>query len=125
DFVDFLRRGDDARIARINAVHVGVDLAEVGFHRGCEGDRGEVAAAATEGGDALIPGFALEAGDDADIAVVEVELELLRGRSAIFARVWTPSVTMPACAPVSEIAFLPSALMAIAVRAMVVCSPVA
>ncbi len=44
---------------------------------------------------------------------------------AILALVWTPSVMMPACAPVRETAFLPSALMAMAVRAMVVCSPVA
>ena len=43
----------------------------------------------------------------------------------ILALVWTPSVTMPACAPVSETAGTPIACSAIAVSAMVVCSPVA
>ena len=43
----------------------------------------------------------------------------------ILAFVWTPSVTMPACAPVSETAGTPIACSAIAVSAMVVCSPVA
>ena len=43
----------------------------------------------------------------------------------ILAFVWTPSVTMPACAPVSETAGTPSACSAMAVSAMVVCSPVA
>ena len=37
----------------------------------------------------------------------------------IFAFVWTPSVMMPACAPVSETALRPSELIAIAVSAMV------
>src|SRR5580765_5040289 len=43
----------------------------------------------------------------------------------ILAFVWTPSVTMPACAPVSETAGTPIAWSAIAVSAVVVCSPVA
>src|SRR5436190_23051298 len=43
----------------------------------------------------------------------------------ILALVCTPSVRMPAWAPVSETASTPSACSAMAVRAMVVCSPVA
>ena len=43
----------------------------------------------------------------------------------IFAFVWTPSVTIPAWAPVSETAGRPKACRAMALNAMVVCSPVA
>ena len=43
----------------------------------------------------------------------------------ILALVCTPSVTMPAWAPVSETAGMPSECSAMAARAMVVCSPVA
>ncbi len=43
----------------------------------------------------------------------------------ILALVCTPSVTMPAWAPVSEMAGTPLACSAMAVKAMVVCSPVA
>jgi hypothetical protein len=43
---------------------------------------------------------------------------------AILARVCTSLVTIPACAPVRETACLPKPEMAIAVRAIVVCSPV-
>ena len=42
----------------------------------------------------------------------------------IFAFVWTPSVMIPACPPVSDTAFFPSPSMAMAMSAMVVCSPV-
>src|ERR1017187_289357 len=41
------------------------------------------------------------------------------------ALVCTPSVTMPACAPVSDTAGIPRECSAMAVKAMVVCSPVA
>ena len=43
----------------------------------------------------------------------------------IFAFVCTPSVTIPAAAPLSETALPPSAFTAIAVRALAPCSPVA
>ena len=43
----------------------------------------------------------------------------------ILALVWTPSVTMPACGPVMEMAGTFKACRAMAVKAMVVCSPVA
>lgn len=42
----------------------------------------------------------------------------------ILALVWMPLVTMPACAPVSETALPPIAWIAMAARAIVVCSPV-
>ena len=42
----------------------------------------------------------------------------------IFAFEWTPSVTMPACAPVSDAAGMSIDCSAMASRAMVVCSPV-
>ena len=43
----------------------------------------------------------------------------------IFAFVWTTSVVMPACAPVSDAALMPRLCNAMAVSAMVCCSPVA
>ena len=43
----------------------------------------------------------------------------------IFALVCTPSVTIPAAAPVNETALPPSAFTAIAVSALALCSPVA
>ena len=84
DLVEFFGGGDYAGVAGIDAVHVGKDLAEVGLHGGCDGDGGEVAAAAPEGGDALVFGLALEAGDDADIALGEVLFELLGGEVGDF-----------------------------------------
>ena len=125
DLVDLLRVRHDARIAGIDAIHVRKDLANVGLDRRGDGDRGEIAAAAAERGDAAIGRLALEAGDDDDVAVLEMLVNLL-GRDVGDLRLGMHAVgDDPACAPVSETAFFPSALIAIAVSAMVVCSPVA
>ncbi len=51
DLLHLPRFGDDARIGGVDAVDVGVDLAEIGFEGGGQGDGGEVGAAAAEGGD--------------------------------------------------------------------------
>ena len=67
DLGDFLRAGNDARVGGVNAIDVGENLAEVGLGGGGEGDRGEVGAAASEGGDAAVDRFALEPGDDTDV----------------------------------------------------------
>ena len=51
DHVNFPGRGNDARIAGINAIDVSVDLAIVGFESGGDGDGGEVASSASKRGD--------------------------------------------------------------------------
>ncbi len=60
-----------ARIGRVNAVHVGVNLARLGSQRRRQGNRRGVAAAAPQRGDVHIIGDALKAGHDHDPAAVE------------------------------------------------------
>src|SRR5439155_18666149 len=62
------RLRDDARVARVDAVDVGIDLADVRLERGGEGDGARIRAAATERGYAPLPVHALKAGDDGDRA---------------------------------------------------------
>ena len=71
DPVELLRLGDDVRVGGVDAVHVGVDLADVGAERGGEGHRREVGAAPAERRDVVLLGHALEARHDRDVAVVE------------------------------------------------------
>ena len=65
--------GDEARVGRVDPLHVGVDLAAVGAERGGEGDGGRVGAAAAQrrGLRQLerLRALALEARDDDDLAV--------------------------------------------------------
>ena len=66
------RIGDDARIGRVDAVDVGVDQALGGLQRRGDRDRRGVGAAAAQGRDVAARVDALEAGDDDDLAGVEV-----------------------------------------------------
>ena len=68
DAVDLARVADDVRIGGVDAVDVGVDLADVGLERGGDRDAGGVGAAAAERGDVAVLVDALEAGDDGDLA---------------------------------------------------------
>ena len=66
----------DPGIRAENAVHIGVDLADVGVQRRGQGDRGGVRAAAAQRGD--VPGVladALESGDQHDAPFVERGLQ--------------------------------------------------
>jgi hypothetical protein len=76
---ELLRVRDDAGVGGVNAVDVRVDLAEVGLERGGERDGGEVGTAAAERGDLRLRRFALESGDDDDIAGVEQFVDLGSG----------------------------------------------
>ncbi len=72
--------GDDPRVRAEDAVHVGVDLADVGVQGGGQRDRGGVRAAAAQGGD--VPGVladALESRDQHDQSLVERRLQPGRG----------------------------------------------
>ena len=71
---------DDPRVGGEDAVHVGVDLADVGAQGGGDGDGGGVGAAAAERGDVLgVLADALEAGDDDDRALVQRRAQPARG----------------------------------------------
>ena len=72
DPVEPPRLRDDARIGRVDAVDVGVDLALVGLERGGERDARRVGAAAPERRDVAVLVDALKSRDDDDRAVGEV-----------------------------------------------------
>ncbi len=82
NFIELARAGHDARVGGIDAVHVGVNLAEVGLQCRCQRDRGQVRAAAAKRRDLAIGCFTLETGDDDHVAVVEVSMNLL-GRDVL------------------------------------------
>jgi len=65
----------DARVARVDAVDVGVDLAEVRRERCGQGDAGGIRAAAAESGDVVVAVDPLETGHDRDRASVERDEE--------------------------------------------------
>ena len=75
--VEAPRLGHDARIGRVDAVDVGVDLALVGRERGRQRDARGVRAAAAQRRDVAVRVDALEAGDDDDRAVGEVAAHAL------------------------------------------------
>ena len=69
----------DARVGGEDAVHVAVDLADLGAERGGQGDSGGVGGAAAERGDVLgVLGDALEPGHDRDRAVADRGLDPAR-----------------------------------------------
>ena len=71
DPVDLAGLGDDAGVGRVDAVHVGVDLAGVGpEHRG-QGHRRRVGAAPAERRDVVVLVDTLEPGDDHDLALAQ------------------------------------------------------
>ena len=71
DFKNLFGVGDDAGIGGIDAVHIGVNLTDIGFHCGGDGNGAEVAATTTECGDVAVGRFPLEAGNDDGMAGVE------------------------------------------------------
>ena len=79
DRIDLARLRHHPRIAGVNAVHIGVDLANVGLQRRRDGDRRQVGPAAAERGDLPLVRLPLEPGDDADIPFLEVVFHLPRG----------------------------------------------
>ena len=75
NFLEFFRRGHDARVAGVDAIDVRVNLAEVGLEYGRQRDRREVGAAAAQRGDVALARFALESGDDGHVAGVEQRVD--------------------------------------------------
>ena len=117
--------GHDPRVGGEDAVHVGVDLADVGVQRGGERDGGGVRAAPAERGDVLgVLRDALEAGDDRDRALVERARAAGPGvTSMIRARPCAEVVITPACEPVYERASYPRLWIAMASSAIEIRSP--
>src|SRR4029079_2145280 len=93
DLVHAVSLGDHARIGRVNAVHIGVDVATFGTDAGGNRTRRRVGPAAAKGGyPPGVPMHALEPGNDRDLAMV---LEALDN----FGAVHTKNATAPgACA---------------------------
>ena len=76
DDLQLPRAGDDAGVGSVDAANVGENLASRGVEAGGKGDGSGVGAAAAEGRGLVLVGLAggqaLEAGDDHDLAVVEL-----------------------------------------------------
>ena len=80
DGVQLRAFGHDARVGGEDAVHVGVDLADVGVQRGGQRDGGGVRAAAAQRGDVLgVLADALESGDQRDLPLVQRGPDPARG----------------------------------------------
>ncbi len=87
NLVELLRIGDQARVGGINAINVGINLAQVGFQRGGEGNGREIGAAAAERGDLTFESLALEPGDDDHIALLQQFVDFFRG-DIVNLRLW-------------------------------------
>ena len=72
DGVKLLRFRHDARVGGVDAIDVGVDLALVGLERRGQRHAGSIRTATAEGGNVAVCIDALEAGDNDDLAGVEV-----------------------------------------------------
>ena len=69
DDVEFPRRRNFARVCRVNAVHIRIDLAQVGVHGSRNGHRARIAAAAAQRRHVVILVDALKARYNNDIAL--------------------------------------------------------
>src|SRR5207249_81724 len=77
NFVELAGVGHETRVGRVDAVHVGVNLADIGFHGGGNGDGAEVAAAPAQGRDVAFGRDALKPGNDDGVARVEQLVDFL------------------------------------------------
>ena len=71
DGIELAGPGRDARVGGVDAVHIGVDLADVGINAPGDGHRRRVRPAATERGDVAVGVDALESGDHGNGAIVQ------------------------------------------------------
>ena len=77
--LEFFGSMEDAGVGGVDAVDVGVDLAEVGADGGGDGNGGKVGAAAPKRGEAPVLGLPLESGDDDHLAGVQELVNLFGG----------------------------------------------
>ena len=78
DLVQLAGLGDDARVGREDAVHVGIDVAAIGPQRRRQGHRGGVGAAPADGGQAVVRCQALIAGHHRHLALGHAGADLGR-----------------------------------------------
>ena len=78
-----MRLGADARVGRVHAVDVRINLAEVGLDGGGQGHSRRVGAAAAQRGDLTGGVHALEARHNDDVALVEVALDAVHAHDAV------------------------------------------
>ena len=82
NLLELARAGNDARIRRINSIHVRINLAKIGLERGGHGNGGQVRTTASQGGDLPFHGLALKARDNDDVAIIKQRMNLL-GRDVL------------------------------------------
>ncbi len=91
--------GLDARVGRIDAVDVGIDIAAVGLHRRGDRNRTGIGSATPQRRDAVVGTDALEAGDDSHLSLAEAldqerAVDVIDAGSAV--RVVGPDRDLPA-----------------------------
>jgi hypothetical protein len=69
---------NDPWVASVDAVDVGVNLADIGLDGGGNGNCGKVAPASAESGDPAIGSFPLETGHNADESLLQVSVQTAR-----------------------------------------------
>ena len=117
--------GHDARIGRVDAVHVRIDVAAIRLDGGGDRDRAGVRAAAAERGDAAGRRVdALEAGDHGDLPCARSpRSSSAPSMFAMRAEPWASSVSIGICQPCQERAAMPMSCSTMASRPDVTCSP--
>src|SRR5690606_22982488 len=65
------RLGLDARIGRVDPVHVGIDVAAISLHSSGNSNRARIGTASTQCRDAVVRGNPLETGNDRDLTFLE------------------------------------------------------
>ena len=109
DLIELARLRNDARIGRVDAVDIGVDIAAVGLERRRQRHRRGIRAAAAQRRDAPVGPEPLEPGDHRDLPVRQAALESRRVSIArMRALPWTSSVRIGICQPSQERALMPS-----------------
>lgn len=77
DLIDLERIGNDAGVGGVDALHIGVDLAEIGIESGCQCHCTGIRTAPSQGGDISVLVDALETGHDDDVALIQFIAEPL------------------------------------------------
>ena len=72
DLVQLMGGGHQAGVGRVHAVHVGVNLAQIGVEGGGDGHRRRVRPAPAQGGDVVVLVQPLETGDDDNAPLVQL-----------------------------------------------------
>ncbi len=120
------RLGHDARVGRVDAVHIRIDVAAIRLQRRRQRHRRGVGAAAPQRGDAMVraraPGTRPPPAPGPPASARSARPPSI---ASIRALPWAPSVAIGICQPCQERESTPSVCSAIASSPLVTCSPVA